>query len=519
MHVEQHESTQERHSRKDRKMKKLKKMMALVIAMVMMVAMAIPAMAATITINRDRTWDENAESAEATYTYYKIFDAKDIDQEVDETTGAQTADSNKVAVYWVDTLAKASALPNIFKVNNKTPGALTAADAAGDGLFYVTLADDSTSAADIAAALKTMVEDNTALFPAQTETSDANPVVIDGLDDGYYLIKASNGSVLAVQTLDEVTINEKNDYPKVDKKQGEDATTITYADDETTVKVGDYINYQVTVTIPENANKDIVVGDIMSAGLEYDDTTGLTYSPDISSSIAEVASTDAGYNANATWQIKIPAATVIANKGTDVVITYRAKVTAAALTDTDKENKVTLTYDEGNYVVKDTVEYDTYFAGIYKVDPKDASANMSGVKFTLADGDGNAINVTYDSTNGYYVVDPDSNSNEVETRVDGSYYTIKIRGLDGDVIYKLTETETVSGYNLLEGDTTLTLYKEGEVDFATKAGNTFDKVENNKGSVLPSTGGMGTTLFYIVGGALVAAAGILLLLKKRNTEN
>ena len=480
--------------------------------------MTSTALAATITINRDSTWNENAEEANATYTYYKIFDAKDIDQEVDAATGAQTADSNKVAVYWVDSLAKAQVLPSLFKVSNKAPSAVTAADAAADGKFYVTLADDSTSAADIAAALKTMVDANTALFPGSSVTSNANPVVLPEtgtLTNGYYLIEASNGSVLAVQTLDDVTIIEKNDYPKVDKKQGEDATTITYADDETTVKVGDYINYQVTVTIPANANKDIVVGDIMSAGLEYDSTTGLTYSPDISSSIATVASTDAGYNANATWQIKIPAATVIANKGTDVVITYRAKVTAAALTDTDKENEVTLTYDEGNYVVKDTVEYDTYFGGIYKVDPKDDSADMSGVKFTLADGDGNAINVTYDSTNGYYVVDPDSNSNEVETRVDGSYYTIKIRGLDGDVTYKLTETETVSGYNLLEGDTTLTLYKEGDVDFATKAGNTFDKVENNKGTVLPSTGGIGTTIFYVAGAVLVLGAAAIVIARRK----
>lgn len=501
-------------------MKHLKKMMALALAMVMVLAISIPAMAATITINRDSSWDSTAENKKATYTYYKIFDAKDISgQEVTVATGAQANDT-AVAVYTLDSVDKVNALPTgMFKANNKATGSLTADDAASDDLFYITLADDSTSAADIAAALKTMVDANPTLFPGTDVTSDANPVEITGLAAAYYLIKASNGSVLAVQTLDDVTINEKNDYPKVDKKQGEGATTITYADDETTVKVGDYINYQVTVTIPANANKDIVVGDIMSAGLEYDGTTGLAYSPDISSSIAEVASTDAGYNADATWQIKIPAATVIANKGTDVVITYRAKVTAAALTDTDKENEVTLTYDEGNYVVKDTVEYDTYFAGIYKVDPKDASADMSGVKFTLADGDGNAINVTYDSNNGYYVVDPDSNSNEVETRVDGSYYTIKIRGLDGDVTYKLTETETVSGYNLLEGDTTLTLYKEGEVDFATKAGNTFDKVENNKGSILPSTGGIGTTIFYVIGAILVLGAGILLVTRRRMSAN
>lgn len=501
-------------------MKSFKKMMALALAMVMVLAMSIPAMAASITINRDSTWDENAENKEATYTYYKIFDAKDISgQEVTATTGEQANDT-AVAVYTLDSVDKVNALPTgMFKANNKATGSLTAADAAPDGLFYITLADDNTSAADIATALKTMVDANTTLFPGTDVTSDENPVEITGLAAAYYLIKASNGSVLAVQTLDDVTINEKNDYPTVDKKQGETATTIVYADDTAKVQVGDYINYEITVHIPTNANKDIIVVDKMSAGLDYDDTTGLTYSPDISSSIAEVASTDEGYDASATWQIKIPAATVIANKGTDVVITYRAQVTSAALTDTGKKNEVTLTYDEGNYVLKDEVEYEVYFGGIYKVDPNNASADMSGVKFTLADGDGNAVNVTYDSTNGYYVVDPDSTSNEVETRKDGEYYTIKIRGLDGDKTYKLTETETKTGYNLLEGDATLTLTKDEGTAFADKALNTFDRVENNQGSVLPSTGGIGTTIFYVIGAILVLGAGILLVTRRRMNAN
>ena len=117
-------------------MKRFSKLMALVLAAVMVMAMAISASAATITINRDSTWDSTADNAEATYTYYKIFDAKDIDQEVDETTGEQTSSSNKVAVYWVDSLAKAQALPGLFLVNNKAPSAVTAADA--ESLISVT---------------------------------------------------------------------------------------------------------------------------------------------------------------------------------------------------------------------------------------------------------------------------------------------------------------------------------------------------------------------------------------------
>ena len=493
-------------------MKKFTKLLGIVLIMALVMSISVSAFAATVTINRDSTWDENAENAEATYTYYKIFDAKDIDQEVDPATGEQTADSAGVAVYWVDSLAKAQALPALFLVNNKAPSAVTAADAADDGYFYVTLASDSTSAADIAAALKTMVEANTTLFPGTDVTSDENPVVIDSLDDGYYLIKASNGSVLAVQTLDDVEINEKNDYPKVDKQQKK--ANGTWTDDPLPAELGTYIDYQVTVHVPANANKDIAVVDVMSAGLEWDEdfgTNGLTVTPAVA--YTELSSTDEGYNANATWQIKFAPADYANYKGQDIVITYRAKVTEDALTDSDKENEVTLTYDEGNYVLTDTVDYEIYFGGIYKIDPNDSDANMAGVKFDLKDGDGNAVNVTY--KDGYYVVDPESTSNEVETRADGTNYTIKIRGLDNDKTYTLTETETKTGYNLLNGTVTLTKIKDDGTAFADKVANTYDRVENNKGTVLPSTGGIGTTIFYVVGSILVVAAGVLLITKKR----
>ena len=505
--------------------------MALVIALVMCMSMSMVAFAegegdgngdggnstgASITIRRDSSWDEDADTANATYTYYKIFDAKDIDQDVDEESGEQTEDSNGVAVYWVDSLAKANALPNIFKVSNKVPSEVTAADAASDGKFYVTLASSSTGAEAIATALKTMVEANSTLFPEQTVTSNQNPVVISGLDAGYYLIKASNGSTLAVQTLDDVTIYEKNDYPTVDKKQGETADEIVYDDEALTVQVGDYINYQITVHIPANANKDIVVVDKMSAGLEWDEdfgTNGLSLTPAIAYSTP--TDEDEGYATDATWQIKFAADTVANNQDSDIVITYRAKVTAAALTDTDRENEVTLTYDEGNYVLTDDVDYTVYFGGIYKVDPNDDNADMSGVKFTLADSDGNAVNVTYVSDGGYYIVDASSTSNEVETRADGTNYTIKIRGLDGDKTYKLTETETKAGYNLLEGEAELSLTEDTGTAFSGKVANTYDRVENNKGATLPSTGGIGTTIFYVIGAVLVIGAGVLLVTRRR----
>lgn len=122
--------------------------------------------------------------------------------------------------------------------------------------------------------------------------------------------------------------------------------------------------------------------------------------------------------------------------------------------------------------------------------------------------------------------------------------TFKVIGLD-DGAYSLKETKAPSGYNLLTTDVALTIdatTSNGQTEDASGdeltaikvsvtgesasangdngAGNVENgtvslDVKNNSGSVLPSTGGIGTTIFYTVGGVLVVGAGVLLITKKR----
>ena len=94
-----------------------------------------------------------------------------------------------------------------------------------------------------------------------------------------------------------------------------------------------------------------------------------------------------------------------------------------------------------------------------------------------------------------------------ETRMEsGNLGDIVIWGVDADNDYTLTETEAPEGYNKLSAAVNVTVNAEN----GTRIG-----VENNAGSELPSTGGMGTTLFYALGGILVVAAVVLLVTKKR----
>jgi len=142
----------------------------------------------------------------------------------------------------------------------------------------------------------------------------------------------------------------------------------------------------------------------------------------------------------------------------------------------------------------------------------------------------------------YYIPDTSTDStasNEVVTDANGMIY---FRGLDTDKTYSLTETETLDGFNMLSEIVTLTL-KEDKITTVTgtdgTSTNTVDfetdkalewkqevvestnyaypwaKVENLKGTLLPSTGGIGTTIFYIVGGILAVGAAVVLVARKR----
>ena len=108
---------------------------------------------------------------------------------------------------------------------------------------------------------------------------------------------------------------------------------------------------------------------------------------------------------------------------------------------------------------------------------------------------------------------------------------ISIKGLDDDTTYYLYETKAPSGYNSLTAPVTFKIATRTNDNYSdagetineqptvtvngTPTSGTAFNVENNAGTTLPSTGGIGTTIFYVVGGGLMVAAAILLITKKR----
>ena len=100
---------------------------------------------------------------------------------------------------------------------------------------------------------------------------------------------------------------------------------------------------------------------------------------------------------------------------------------------------------------------------------------------------------------------------EITTPSSGKF---TIQGLDADT-YLLTEEEQPKGYNKLASPITVVIEANGKVKIDTSYVSVVE-VENKTGTILPSTGGMGTTIIYMVGVVLVIGSGIVLLSKKKS---
>ena len=139
---------------------------------------------------------------------------------------------------------------------------------------------------------------------------------------------------------------------------------------------------------------------------------------------------------------------------------------------------------------------------------------LSGAKFTLnrnSDGS-NPIALIAEGNNVYRVAKDGEESTVTEITTDATgAFTIK--GLDSDTYY-LTETAAPAGYNRLAGPVKVVIGNDGTVTYNETSTGTI-KVLNNTGAALPSTGGVGTTVFYVVGGLMVLLAVVLLVTRKK----
>lgn len=506
-------------------MKRVKRVLALLAAFALVLAMAVPAWAEeagttyTLTIN----------NANGTYEAYQIFSG-----DLSEKEAGKKVLSN---IQW----GSGVDATKVVGVNAATKAeSLTTADIAES------FAEDLVSNSKLSSVKATA--------PAKNGTA-----VFTGLSAGYYLVKNSSidsGKTYTdfiLEVVGNTTANHKGDVPDVEKKVEEKndstgaATTWGATAD---YDVGDEINFELTGTLPESygryANYKYVFHDTMTNMTYKDGSVKVYYVKDGNTNRVEISSGFAS-----TWDNGAKKLTVTFNDlktavsglahGDKIVVTYTATLDANAVVGGNgNPNKVKLEYsnnpngDGTGETPEKTVVVFTYKTIINKVTKGTDGNNvpLAGAEFTLSKfiaSESGSDTVTVNDTEYHGTWNRGVTVTPTNTGNIANVFTFS--GLDAG-IYRLTETKTPEGYNTIDpvyfeivatNNETKVTSMEGkavngsEISFTANetSGSLSADVINKAGTTLPSTGGMGTTVFYVVGGGLMAVAVVLLVTKKR----
>lgn len=360
------------------------------------------------------------------------------------------------------------------------------------------------------------------------------------LQPGYYLVYVTGGkeiqSSLVTVEKETNTVNLKTEAP-----------SITKTADKETVSIGQVVKYTVAGSVPDTtgyAEYVYKIHDTLSDGLDFvNDATG---TPVEGNSVnvtvafkdatdASAAPTTATLDTTNKRKMSLDLSEWVranqANKGKEFTVTYYAKVNKDALV--TEKNSATLEYgnDPDNTTTTKPSEAQT---PTYPLDIKKfktgSDEKLAGAKFRLcssevdakANDESKAIKVS-PVVAGNYVVDPASTTTEFESvkSIEGKGYNLHVNGLAAGTYY-LVETEAPAGYNKLTAPIKVVITKAGDNWTISKDGNEeTDKiidVENSTGSILPSTGGMGTIAFTVVAALLVLGVAVSFI-RDRKKEN
>lgn len=464
--------------------KTFKKLFAALLAAALVLAMAVPAFAETNATKGSIKIDHTVSGE--TYTIYRMF-------KLDSYNAESNTYSYTVEPAWKPFFQDGVAGSEYITLDRQNHPTWNAAKS-----------QDSDKADFAKLALKWATE-NKVSAAAESQTSTGSDVIFSHLDLGYYLVDSSLGALCGLNTTNpDVTITEKNGQPTIEKQVKNGDTWGTTND----AKIGDTVEYKVEIKVADGAQK-YTVTDTMSKGLTFNSGSLKVTANGAQTTNYTLTPTENGFT------LELPESYVSnLTKGTVILVTYNATLNKKAVIDGDgNTNEVTLSYGNHQSTVPSKVTTKSYQFDLVKVDGT-TNKLLDGAEFELADG----------NTKLSFVKDDDGNYRVAAAGEDGATTTITVKngkvniyGLAGKT-YTLTETKAPDGYNKLVTPETVNL-TDGSMASATIESETYVDggvvVKNNAGTVLPSTGGMGTTLFYVVGGGLMVAALVLLITKKR----
>lgn len=464
--------------------KTFKKLFAALLAAALVLAMAVPAFAVTNATKGSITISKTV--MDETYTIYRMFKLDSYNAE--SNTYSYTVESDWEGFF------KTGAGGNYITLDGQNHPTWTAADE-----------NDSTTVAAFAKAALAWAKQK-GIQSAGTQEGNGSSITFSNLDLGYYLVDSSLGALCGLNTTNpDATIKEKNEKPEIKK---EVQTSAGDWGSENNAKIGDTVEYKVEIKVADGAQK-YTVTDTMSKGLTFNNSSLKVTANDAVTTDYTLTSTTNGFT------LVLPETYVSTlTKGTTIIVTYNATLNKDAVIDGDgNTNEVTLSYGNHQNTVPSKVTTKSYQFDLVKVDGT-TNKLLDGAEFELADGN-TKLSFVKDDDGNYRVAMTGEKDATTTITVKGG--KVNIYGLAGKA-YTLTEIKAPDGYNKLVTSETVNL-ADGSKTHATIVDSVYKDggvvIENHAGTVLPSTGGMGTTLFYVIGGGLMVAAVVLLVTKKR----
>ena len=486
-------------------MKHARKLTSLLLALVMVFALAVTVAAegpGSITVDNPK---ENTK-----YIAYKIFDV------VYDNAGhySYTIEGGDSKSPWYDTVNDYASEVNGLKLTQ-----------VGDtNTYVVTFGKVYFSAPKFADALKKALDNGSVTDTGNPLAPSGTTVSVNNLDLGYYFVTSSTGALCSLDTTNpSATIHDKNNIPF------EKTKTVGKNDFD----VGDTVPFIITGEVPEHTiftTYTYEITDKMSEGLTFNEDSlkvkvGNSYVTGDPAKCTIVKGTDAAPNT-----FKVTIFVKNCTVGDDIEVTYSATINEKAVAKISY-NEARLTYsndptDETKKTTTPPQKVDVYTSkiAIEKVADGSETTKLKGAKFVLykEETTGGTTTTKYyrrwdETTNKVTWVDKITDATEVETNENGE------ASFDGlaNGIYHLVETKAPAGYNQLDKPYTVRVNEkndpvtnENENQLTVTA-----TVTNKTGAVLPSTGGMGTTIFYVLGAVLVVGAGVLLVTKKRMSQS
>ena len=405
-----------------------------------------------------------------------------------------------------------------------------------DGTDYVNWVGDSSNNGEH---VKTFAEKaiayakdvNNNINPLQTnENVTSNTVTFNNLPLGYYLVDSSVGTLCSLDTTKPAaTIQEKNGVPSVDKIITSGGVVFN-GGKSNSANIGDTVYFKTTITAQPGA-QNYVLHDKMTEGLTFDQNSvnvslhknaqntdrDLSKTTDYSVETTNLESTDP----KCTFHVNFVPTFCDSLEANDIItVTYSATLNEnAVIGNVDKNtNETWLKYGDSQSTQPKTTTTKTFEMNVFKYTEnktdKTKKDGLPGAVFTLSKkSDGTEpIKLIDKSSNVYRVAKTGDTGTitEITTPNDGKF---KIQGL-GAGTYYLTETKQPAGYNKLKNPVTVVIDNDGNVKVDDANADPVE-VENKTGTVLPSTGGAGTTMIYLIGGALVLGSGVVLATKRR----